>query len=194
MRQQERSLWLASFLPASWFCVTTPTTAPVAGQPPPPETCTNTSLNTHYMASLDASMTTERVGLSLSGTTMQNPFASGAPTQTGLFGSARLLHLARVFRIETTGTASSGTYMDLFSGSAGPGFTALGDRLDVALYYRRSALRYRVSSALHQDAVGGYATFLATGDLLASLLWEGTTGNDVRALMGSLSVVWRPRF
>jgi hypothetical protein len=190
MRQQERSRYIAAFLPPSWFCLR------VAGNPaavpPAPDTC-DPRATTLYQLSADAGITLDRFSIFVGGTGSTNLARGDAPSQAGAFASARVLRIARVFRLEATGTASTGTFLDMFSGAGGPGVSLLGDRLDASLYYRRTVLEYRVGGTLNGNAVGGYLTLIPQRDFIASLQAEGSKGDDFSALMGALVLIWRPR-
>jgi hypothetical protein len=192
MRQPERSRHLAAYLPPSWFCGRVAGPPAAAGAPPNPDAC-DPRVSTYYQLGVDAGMTTEHVALFLAGTGSTNLLRPSAPSQAGLMLSARVLRIYQGLRVEGSATASTGTFMDAFSGAIGPGITTLGDRLDASLYYRRSVLQYRVGDVLGGNAFGGYATLLVGTDLVLSLQGEGIDGDDLRALMGALVMVWRPR-
>jgi hypothetical protein len=193
MRQQERSRYLAAYLPASWFCVRVPGPPAAAGGPPNPDVC-DPKASTLYQLGVDAGFTAEHFSMFVAGLTSHNPFVSKAPSQEGLFANLRVLKIWKGLRVDGSGTASTGTYMDIFSGTLGPGISAFGDRLDLSVYYRYTAMRYRVGESLNMNAIGGYATILPANDLVLALQTEGTGGDDVGALMGTLVVVYRPRF
>jgi len=190
MRQQERSRYIAAFLPPAWFCL------PVAGNaatvPPGADTC-DPRATTLYQLSVDAGLALDRFSIFVGGTGSTNLARADAPSQAGMFATGRVLRLARVFRIEATGTASTGTFLDMFSGAGGPGVSLLGDRLDASVYYRRTILQYRVGDVLSGDAIGGYLTLIPQRDFVASLQAEGSQGDDYSAVMGALVLIWRPR-
>lgn len=198
MRQQERSRFLASFLPPSWFCVRVPgpppapTTPPNPPNPPNPDQC-DPRASTLYQAGVDAGLTTDHFALFLAGLASDNLERSSAPSQAGVLANMRVLRIYRGLRVEASGTASTGTFMDIFSGGGGPGISAFGDRVDASIYYRRTVMQYRVGDVLTGNAIGAYATVLPIHDVVVSLQGEGTDGDDLRAVMGALVVVWRPR-
>lgn len=190
MRQQERSRYIAAFLPPSWFCLRVPGSATTV--PPGADTC-DPRATTLYQVGVDAGFALDRFSLFVGGTGSTNLARGDAPSQAGGFASARVLRIARVFRIEATGTASTGTFLDMFSGAGGPGISVLGDRLDASVYYRHTVLEYRVGGSLNGDAVGGYLTVIPHRDFITSLQTEGSKGDDFSAVMGALVLVWRPR-
>jgi hypothetical protein len=198
MRQQERSRFLASFLPPSWFCVRVPgpppapTTPPNPPNPPNPDQC-DPRATTLYQAGVDAGLTTDHFALFLAGLASDNLARSSAPSQAGVLANMRVLRIYRGLRLEASGTASTGTFMDIFSGGGGPGISAFGDRFDASIYYRRTIMQYRVGDVLTGNAIGAYATLLSGHDVVVSLQGEGTNGDDLRAVMGAVVVVWRPR-
>jgi len=190
MRQQERSRYIATFLPPAWFCLRVPGNA--AAVPPGADTC-DPRATTLYQAGVDAGLTFDRFSIFVGGTGSTNLVRADAPSQAGGFASARVLRIARFFRVEATGTASTGTFLDMFSGAGGPGVSLLGDRLDASVYYRRTVLQYRVGDVLNGDAIGGYVTLIPKRDFIVSLQAEGSKGDDFSAVLGALVLVWRPR-
>lgn len=190
MRQQERSRYIAAFLPPGWFCLR------VAGNPgavpPVPDSC-DPRATTLNQLSADAGVLLDRFSIFVGATASTTLARADAPSQAGAFLSGRVLRIARVFRLEATGTASTGTFLDMFSGAGGPGVSLLGDRLDASVYYRHTVLQYRVGGVLNGDAVGGYLTVIPGRDFVTSLQAEGSRGDDFNALLGALVVVWRPR-
>jgi hypothetical protein len=192
MREQERSRYLASFLPPSWLCVRVPGPPPVPPAGPNPDQC-DPRASTLYQASLDAGVTTDRFALFVAGFAAENPLRASAPTQEGVLASMRVLRIYRGLRLEASGTASTGTFMNVFTGGGGPGISAFGDRLDASLYYRRTIIHYRVGDAPSGDSIGAYATVLPMHDVAVSVQGEGTGGDDFSALMGTIVVMWRPR-
>jgi hypothetical protein len=190
VRQPEQSRWLATFLPASWFCTTVP--AP-GSSPVQPEPCDG-HVSTRGFAELDASLQTDHFSLALGGLAVRDLTRSSDPDMVGGFGTARILRIARALRAEISGNYSHSTYVDMSGGTAGPGLTLLGDALDVSAYYRLSLLQYRsVSSRLLQDGVGGTIVVIPSSDLLFTLQGEGITGDDAKALMIMGTATWRPR-
>jgi hypothetical protein len=190
VRQPERSRWLASFLPSSWFCTTVP--AP-ASNPTQPEPCDG-SVSTRGYGEIDASVEIDKLVVVVGGTTVRDLTVSSEANMAGGFATARVVRLARVLRIEASGNYSRATYLDLFGGTAGPGVTLLQDALDVAAYYRLAVLQYRsVDTSLTQNGVGGTVVVFPTSALLFTLQGEGMTGNDAKALMLFATATWRPR-
>jgi hypothetical protein len=191
MHQQERSRYLAAYLPPSYFCARVPGPATAPGSPPSPDVC-DPQASTLYQLAVDAGLTTEHFAMFVSALS-SNSFIGSAPSQKGLFANMRVLHIARMLRLESSGAASTGSYMDMFSATIGPGVSAFGDRLDASLYVRRTLLEYSVGPTLHMNAIGAYATLLPGNDLVLSLQGEATGGDDADAVMGALVLVWRPR-
>ncbi|HEY2517969.1 MAG TPA: hypothetical protein VGI39_44165 [Polyangiaceae bacterium] len=191
VREPEISNWMASFLPTSWFCRTVPASG---ANPNAPEPCDGPP-SLRAMGELDASLQVGNFSILLGGTTVRELRLSNEADMTGGFGTARLLRLARIFRLEASGNYSTGTYMDLFGGTAGPGVTLLGDALDLSAYYRLSVLKYRaVDTSLTQNGGGATLALIPNASWLFTVQGEATTGDDVSALMLFGTVTWRPRF
>jgi hypothetical protein len=189
-RQPERSRWLASYLPASWFCTTVP--APglnlTASEP-----C-NGDVSTRAFGEIDAGLQLDHFSLFVAATAIRDLTQSPEANMTGGFATARVLRIARTLRFEVSGNYSSGTYLDMIGGTAGPGMTLLDDALDVSAYYRLAILQYRsVSASLVQNGAGGTIVLFPSAEVLFTLQGEGMSGDDARALMVFGSVTWRPR-
>jgi hypothetical protein len=189
-RQPERSRWLAFYLPASWFCTTVP--APGANLTAP-ESC-NGDVSTRAFGEVDAGLQLDHFSLFIAATAIRDLTQSPEANMTGGFASARVLRIARTLRFEVSGNYSSGSYLDMFGGTAGPGMTLLDDALDVSAYYRVAILQYRSESALLvQNGAGGTIVLFPSSEVLFTLQGEGMSGDDARALMLFGSVTWRPR-
>jgi|GEM_PF-1177832 len=191
VRRPERSRWLASYLPASWFCTTS---APPAGAPASAEACDG-SVSTRAYGSIDAGVQLDRASMLVGVTTTGDLTQSGASSTAGAFAAARVLRIAGVLRIEATGSYSRATYLDMVGASAGPGLTLFGDALDVSVHYRLTSLQYRSdAAALVQSALGGAMVVIPGSDVLMAAQGELITGADARALVLLGTVSWRPTF
>jgi hypothetical protein len=192
LRQPVRSKWLASFLPVSWFCRTVP---PPSGAPPGPEPCDG-GTSTRALGALDAGVEIGNVSLTLGGTTIGDlAQTGGAPSMTGGFASARVVRIAKLVRLDASGSYSKASTLELVGGSAGPGVTLLDDVLDVSAYYRNATLRYRsVDASSVQHGVGATFMLFPAQSVLFTLQGEGITGTDVQAFLFFATAMWRPRF
>ncbi|MEI7894031.1 MAG: hypothetical protein WCI05_13135 [Myxococcales bacterium] len=120
--------------------------------------------------------------------------SQGLPTQLGGFLTGRWLRLLRHGRIDFTGSAATGTYVDQFGWSFGPGASLLADKLDIALYYRQGIFRYRPNdTVLLQHALGTSVMVWPRADVALALQGEGVGGDDSQFLYVFASAVWRPR-
>jgi hypothetical protein len=190
--QPERSRWLASYLPAAWFCITTP--AP-AGQPTNNEPC-NGSNSTRALGVVTAGVTLGDASLTLGATAMGNvPHSGGEPDMVGGFVTGRVVRIARALRIEASGNYTAGSYLDMIGGTAGPGVTLLDDALDVSAYYRIAMVQYASGSSTYllDNGAGGAIVLFPDATMLFTLQGEGMTGNDVSALFVLGTVTWHPR-
>lgn len=191
VRQPERSLWLASYLPISWLCRAVPKSP---GATTGPDVCDG-SVSTRTFGDVDVSLHFDRLSLLVGGTTTFDLTQSdGAPATFGGFAVARVMRIARLFRLDASGSYSRSTYLDMYGGSAGPGVTLFGDALDVSAYYRAAVLQYRADTgALIQNGVGGTAMFFPNAPVVFTIQGEAITGNDTQALVLFGTVTWRPR-
>jgi hypothetical protein len=192
LRQPDRSRWLASYLPPTWFCRTVP--AP-AGSPPGPEPCDG-SVSTRALGAVDLGMTIGPVSLVVGGTKMGDlTQTGGAPDMTGGFATGRVVRIARIARVDVSANYSKATYLDMYGGSAGPGLTLFDDVFDLGSYFRYERLTYRsVSTSLTESAFGGTAMLFPSSVLLFTLQGEAMTGEDMKAFMILGTAMWRPRF
>jgi hypothetical protein len=190
VRQPERSRWLASYLPSSWFCTTVP--AP-ASNPTQPEPCDGT-VSTRGYGHVDASVEIDRFRLAVGGMAVRDLTQSNEADMVGGFATARVVRIARALRIEASGNYSRATYLDMYGGTAGPGITLLQDAVDLSAYYRLAVLQYRAfTTSLTQNGIGGALVLFPSAELLFTLQAEGITGNDTKALMVFGTATWRPR-
>jgi hypothetical protein len=190
VRQPERSRWLASYLPSSWFCTTIP--AP-ASNPTQPEPCDGSSSTRGY-GQVDASVEIDRVRLAVGGTAVRDLTQSNEADMVGGFATARVVRIAQRLRLEASGNYSRATYLDVYGGTAGPGVTLLEDAVDLSAYYRLAVIQYRASTtSLTQNGIGGALALFPSAELLFTLQTEGITGSDTKALMVFGTATWRPR-
>lgn len=190
LRQPERSRWLASFLPASWFCTTVPTPGVPAGAEP----CDG-GTNTRASGAVDAGIELDHLSLVLGATTTGDLSQSSAPRMTGGFATGRVLRIARILRIEVSGDYGTGTYVDVVGGGIGPGVSLFDDAMDLSVYYRGAALTYRsIPTSLVEHAVGGTLIVVSGTDLLMALSSEAIAGGDAKALALFASITWHPDF
>jgi hypothetical protein len=191
MLQPDRSRWLASYLPLSWFC----RTVPAPGGAPGPDVCDG-SVSTRAIGAVDAGLELGPFSLVLGGTKIGDlTQTGGAPDMTGGFAAGRLVHIARILRLDASASYSHATFLDLISSSGGPGVTLFGDALDFSTYYRNSRVEYRaLPTTIVQQGVGGTIMFFPSSVVLFTAQGEATEGDDVRAFLFYGTAMWRPRF
>lgn len=191
LRQPVRSRWLASFLPTWWFCRTVPAAPGAAG----PQPCDG-SVSTRALGAVDAGIEAGNVRVTVGATTIGDlTQTQGAPDMKGGFASARVVRIARVLRVDASGSYSVATYLDMYGGSAGPGVSLFDDVLDLGAYYRNATLRYRADVASRvQHGFGGTAMLFPSAEVLFTVQGEAITGDDANALMLFGTAMWRPRF
>jgi hypothetical protein len=191
LRQPERSRWLASYLPASWFCTTVP--LPV-GAPVGPEDCDG-RVSTRAYSTVDFGVQADRFSIMLGGTRVADLTQTTAPQVIGVFATGRVVRIARLLRFDASASYSHATYLDMLGATGGPGVTLLGDALDLGVYYRGSTLRYRsIHTALVQHAAGGSVALFPNTAVFFALQGEAMTGPDAKALMLFGTATWRPTF
>jgi hypothetical protein len=190
--QPERSKWLASYLPTSWFC----TTVPAPGATPTKTEPCDGSVSTRALGSLDAGLSIDKLSLMVGATAIGDLTAStGAEHMIEGFATGRVVRIAKYFRLEVSGNYGVGSYLNMFGGMAGPGLTLFNGALDLSAYYRLAELEYASASsaALQQDGFGGTVALFPNSTVMFTAQGEAITGNDVRAVFLFGTMVWRPR-
>jgi hypothetical protein len=189
--EPERSRWLASYLPTTWFCRTVPT----PGTPTNQEPCDGAS-SMRAQGQLTLSYVKGIGAVTIGGTAMGDVSHGTEPRVLGGYVSGRLVRIAKVLRLELSANYSNATYIDMFGGTAGLGVTVLHDALDVSAYYRRSELAYASASStyLEQNGFGGAIVLFPTKTVMATVQGEAITGNDFNGVFVFGTIAWRPRF
>ena len=190
VRQPERSRWLASFLPPSWFCRTVPSPPGVTSNNEP---CDG-SVSTRALGEVDAGVEVGNVSVQVGGTTIGDLTQGGEPRMLGGFAAGRVVRIEKLLRIEGSANYSTSTDVDMYGGTIGPGFTLFDDNLDLSAYYRNATLQYRATTtSVVQHGFGGVAMFFPSSDLLLTAQGESMVGSDVQALLFYATMMWRPR-
>lgn len=185
LRTPERSRWLGAALPLSWFCRTVPA-------PGGPDLCAG-GTSTRVYGTVDAAVVLERASLIVGASAMRDGTDPEAPKMTGAFASGRVVKLAKIGRVEASGSYSRATYVDMWGGTVGPGIAIFSEALDVSAYYRRTILRYRSDPAtLVQQAVGGTIMAIPSSTMALTLQGEAMVGRDTPALVLFGTVTWHP--
>ncbi|GAB4558599.1 MAG: hypothetical protein Tsb0020_03720 [Haliangiales bacterium] len=195
MRQPERSLWLASLLPPSWLCTTTPQPPPDPADPNPlPEPCSDTR-DLRYSAALDAQ--TELGSVLLSGGASAIGVSNGEDPETfSVFADARVVELFGTYRAHLGAFHSQSTLLDTTAvrlGGGGP--MPFLRSLDLSLYYRPAVIRYNAALENfldHRVGIDGLYSPLPRLDIAVTV--EAMVGADVGAALGTFATaVWRPQ-
>ena len=188
--EPERSRWLASYLPTTWFC--RPVASP--GTPTNAEPCDGAN-DMRAQGQLTMSYTKGMIAATIGGTAMADVSHGTEPRVLGGYVSARLVRIAKVLRLEASANYSNATYLDMFGGTAGLGVTVFHDALDVSAYYRRSELAYASNDTfLEQNGFGGAIVLFPTATVMATVQGEAITGNDFNGVYVFGTIAWRPRF
>jgi hypothetical protein len=117
-------------------------------------------VSTRALGEVDAGVEVDNVSVQLGGTTMGDLTQGGAPHMIGGFAAGRVVRIEKLLRVEGSANYSTGTDLDMFGGTIGPGFTLLDDALDLSAYYRNATLQYRATTtSVVQHGFGGVAMF-----------------------------------
>jgi hypothetical protein len=196
MRKPERSLWLASYFPLSFFCLTVPPTAAQATDTKnaPPIVCDGRT-PTRVEGALDATISLDRVIIAGGANTARDVAVGGLPSMLGAFVNARILKIAEFMRADAGVSYTSATYMRMLGLTAGPGATVLDEQLDLGAYYRFASIQYDAGGqARSENGVGALGTFIPNRQFAISLQAEAIKGSDVDALVAFVTAMWRPQF
>lgn len=185
MRQPERSLWLASFLPRGYFCVAEP--APGAAIEP----CVGGERR--YVAAFNAAWEAT-LWTADAGTTLASTRRAKADQATG-FVNLRRRDLIGKLRLDAGGTLSRGSLYESAAVNISPGMPLVDDTADVAIYYRPSWMRYRAElTGFVEHGFGARFWWAPSSVLDLSGSVDALVGRDVDVLIFQLSAAYRPRF
>jgi hypothetical protein len=185
MRRPERSLWLASFLPRGYFCITEP--APAAAIEP----CVGGERR--YAAALNAAWEAT-LWTADAGATFATTQRANAEQTTG-FLNLRRRELLGELRVDAGASASRGSLYQSAALNIAPGLSFLDGSADLSIYYRPSWMRYRAEPDGFVDHGFGTRLWWAVStvfDLSGSA--DVIAGRDVDVLVFQLSAAYRPRF
>jgi hypothetical protein len=185
MRRPERSLWLASFLPRGYFCVTEP--APAAAIEP----CQGGERR--YAAALNAAWEAT-LWTADAGATFATTQRANADQTTG-FLNFRRRELLGQLRLDTGASVSRGSLYQSAAINIAPGIPFLDDAADLSIYYRPSWMRYRAElDGFVEHGFGTRLWWAMSSALDLSGSADVIAGRDVDVLVFQLSAAYRPRF
>lgn len=185
-RLPERSYWLASSLPAGYFCV--PETIAGSAQREP---CIGGDRRS--MAAFNAAWDASTWTVDLGATAVTTRLASAE--QAAAFVNLRRRDLFGVLRFDAGGSVSSGSLLESAALNVGIGAAFLRDTVDAWLYYRPSVLRYRADAQqLFEHGTGARLWWALFDDFDTSVSADLLAGPDVDVLFIQAALAWRPRF
>lgn len=183
MQRPERSLWLASFVPASWLCIT----SPLPGNQP--EQCRGDE--TRYRAQGTLGLHFTDWAIALGGSAMSTTGADAS--QGGGFLHLRLnKFLGDSGHLDVTASGSDGSLYQTAAVAIAPGVT-LSRSFDVTLRYRPAVSRYYsdVDFFLEHNA-GGSIRYTPSHRFEMHLDADLLTSRDVDVVLVQLLTTWRP--
>ncbi|MEY4543953.1 MAG: hypothetical protein RL685_148 [Pseudomonadota bacterium] len=185
-RRPERSLWLAAFLPAGYFCAQRPIAGAAAVEP-----CLGGDLR--YSALLNAAWLGSNWTLDAA-TTLTTTRPAVAEQMTAFLHFERR-DLFGALRLDAGASASHGSVLDSAALELGSGVRLGEETGDASLYYRPSVLRYRADAdPFLEHGFGGRFWGALAPQLDLSGAAELVTGRDVDVLLLQLGLAWTPRF
>lgn len=193
MRKPERSRWLASYLPLSFFCLTAPPPPVNPGTPIPAEKCDGRTA-TRVEGALDASVSFANVIIAGGATTARDVAIGGLPSMFGVFANGRVMRIAQHFRADVGASYSTATYLRMLGLTGGPGVTFFEDTLDLGAYYRFSSINYDAGGdARSQHGIGASGSLVPNRQFALTLQSELIRGTDIDALLAFVTAMYRPK-
>lgn len=187
MRRPERSLWLASFLPRGYFCVTSVLPGNVPNEP-----CVGGEQR--YAGLLNAAWEAALWTLD-GGATYTTTSGRVQARQTTAFLNFSRRELWQKLRFDAGASAARGSLVESAALVIGLGAPLWGDMADVSLHYRSSLNRYRTGNdPFLEHSVGTRLWWAASSVLDLNGSAELLTGPDVDVLMLHVGAAYRPRF
>lgn len=186
MRRPERSLWLATYLPAGYFCASRAIAGATAGEP-----CIGGDIRyaTALSAAWEATFWTLDAGASH---TTSRP---AQINQTSAFLNFRRREIAELLRLDMGVSASRSALSESAALNLGMGASTSEGATDASLYYRPSLARYRTGSQQFVEHGVGSRLWWAPSEVLdLSGSVDLITGPDVDVLVLHLGAAWHPRF
>ncbi|WP_428263298.1 hypothetical protein [Haliangium sp.] len=187
MRQPERSLWLASFVPQSWLCTTTPL-------PPQamPEPC-GPGRDVRYSGAVDGQVEFGSLTVAAGGAAIGISNADGLEELNGYL-DARLYEILGRYR---AGLGVLVAQSSLFDTTAvrvsGGGPMPFLDGLDLSVFYRPALIVYQASVEDYLDhRVGVDVAYMPIPRLDVGVSVEAMFGDDVSGLGAFATALWRP--
>ncbi|HTV21148.1 MAG TPA: hypothetical protein VMG12_20825, partial [Polyangiaceae bacterium] len=185
-RRPERSYWLASFLPAGYFCVSRTVAGSATSEP-----CLGGDLRT--LAALTAAWDAENWTLDAGASAVTTRMAPAE--QATAFVHFQRRNLFGALRFDAGSSVSSGSLLESAALEVGLGASLLRDALDASVYYRPNVLRYRANSEqLLEHGTGARLWWALFDGFDTSLSGDLLTGPDVDVLFVQAALAWRPRF
>ena len=103
------------------------------------------------------------------------------------------MKIGQLLRVEGSANVSTGTYLDMYGGTLGPGVTLFDDTLDLSAYYRLAVLQYRADdSSLAQNGFGGILAVFPNATVFLTFQGEAIVGDDASVLSLFGTATWRP--
>ena len=191
VRTPERSYWLASLLPQSWLCTSTPLPPPNPADPNPTVEPCNGNSDMRRMGAVDIGYERGRMAVTAGAATVG--VSSGEDFETvSVFADARALEVLGRGRVELGVLGSRGAFLDTVATRVGGG-AAVGHGVDVSLYYRPALLRYQASvDDIYEHRFGADVLYTPRPVLDLALTLEGVAGADAPAVGMFATAVWRP--
>ncbi len=185
VQQPERSRWLASLLPASWLCTSSPAPATAT---PETESC-NGSDNLRYYGLLRAGLRLSRWHVHAGATTVAS---SGVKLdQKGAFVDLQAARVWRQLSLSIGALVTDSPFVEsgaLRIAAASP----ITSSLDLDIFYRPALLRYQAAiSDFFEHRTGLNALYRLDSDVSLSLSGEAVLGEDVSALGIFATATWR---
>jgi len=187
MRLPERSLWLTSYLPLGYLCNTVPDPTSTTGDE---VVCLNSN-DARYFGGVDASFSFPRFVL-YAGASYVHSETNDEFDQIVGYLQGRILRIAEIGWADVSLAAYAPSFVADYAARLGAGVD-IRQAAEISAYYRISLNQYVAApDAYLQQSAGGILYLSIREDLDLGIRADGMFGEDVRVLVLSSNLTWRP--
>jgi hypothetical protein len=187
MRLPERSLWLTAYLPLGYLCNTVPDPTSTTGDE---VVCLNSD-DARYFGGIDTSFSFPRFVL-YAGASYVHSQTSDEFDQIVGYLQGRILRIAEIGWADVSLAAYAPSFVSDYAARLGAGVD-IRQVAEISAFYRISLNQYAAAPDSYlQQSAGGIVYLSIKDDLDLGLRADGMFGEDVRVLVLSSNLTWRP--
>jgi hypothetical protein len=187
MQGPERSRWLASFLPAGWFCTRSASAARAANAAE--DSCR--AGDARYLTQGDVAWRSSALAVSVGVTASRTAHVTSE--QLAGFANVSFLRVLSQLHIDAGALAQTGSLMQSAAVNVGVGSLFAQDKLELSVRYRPALTRYTADEAAFvEQSLGGSLLLSLGANFQLSLTADAITGRDLHMLLLQSLIQWRP--